>query len=122
MNLSTHGLGDLYGKRTNAARRAIDQDLLSGLKIAFIAKGLQGGKRGDRQRRSLLECHALRDVGDGSILGNKNVLGEGSSATTENPVTDFEVRDFYRQRPRPCRQNRHPGEYRPVIRYLRQVA
>ena len=39
-DLSAQDLGDLYGEDPNAARGAVDQDVLAGLHASFVAKAL----------------------------------------------------------------------------------
>src|SRR5579872_5061942 len=52
-HLGAESLGDLHGKRPDAPRRAVDQNLLSWLYLALIAKKLEGGGCGHADRRGL---------------------------------------------------------------------
>ena len=88
-DLGTERLGDLHGERAHAARRPVDQDLLSGLDLAVVAKELEGGRGGDADGRRLLE----REVGrlpDELVLGRPRVLGEGAGAPPEDLVARSE--------------------------------
>ena len=48
-------LGNLDGKCTNTARRAIQQNRVARLDVSFIAKTLKGGKCRERYRCGLLK-------------------------------------------------------------------
>ena len=54
-DLGAERLGDLDGERSDAARGAVDQDLLPGLDLALVAQELQGGRGRHADGRRLLE-------------------------------------------------------------------
>src|SRR5215213_3430012 len=59
-NLGPKRLRDLYSKRTHTSGGAIDQDLLTRLKLCLVAKSLQRGECSHWHRSSLLERHLAR--------------------------------------------------------------
>src|SRR6187399_1566897 len=77
-NLSAERLGDLHGKRANAARCPVDQNFLSGLDLSLVAQRLQRGYRGDRHGSGLLESYIGRLQHDVAVLANRDVLAEGA--------------------------------------------
>src|SRR3989441_12642519 len=54
-HVCAESLRDLDGESANAARRAVDQNFLSGLNVPFVAQTLQRGDSGDSDRAGLLE-------------------------------------------------------------------
>src|SRR5579872_967048 len=54
-HLGAESLGDLYGERTDATGRAVDQDLLAGLDLALIAKQLESRRCRHADGRGLLK-------------------------------------------------------------------
>src|SRR6185437_7166343 len=53
-DLRAERAGDLHGEGADAARRAVDQDLLAGPQPAVVAQAAQGGQRRHRHGRRLL--------------------------------------------------------------------
>src|SRR5207253_727573 len=76
-------LGDLDGKRTDAARGTIDQNLLPFLQPRRIAQALQRDQRG-RDRGGLLEVSVSRLQSDGSSLFNADVFGQSACSYSED--------------------------------------
>src|SRR2546423_15583533 len=58
-DLSAERLRDLDGESADAARRAVDQNFLSALNVSLVAKTLQCGEAGDRNRARLFECDVV---------------------------------------------------------------
>src|SRR5437660_10069747 len=74
--------GDLHGERTDAARGTVDQDLLTWLDLALVAKQLESSGCRYADGRGLLE----REVGrlrNEMVRRSGRVLGEGARAPTE---------------------------------------
>lgn len=84
-------LGKLHGERTDAARRTVDQDLLLWLKLADIAKHVEGDASGLGNGRGLLEreVHRLRHE---VVLASTHILGEGTLAPAEYLITWLNLR------------------------------
>src|SRR5207245_11302536 len=82
---------DLDGESANAARRAVDQNFLPGLKSSFVAQPLQCGEPGNRNRAGLLKGDVRRLQNRGVISEDADVIGHGSSLRSENFVARFEV-------------------------------
>ena len=74
-DLCAEGLGELDGVGADASRCADDQHLLSCLDAPGVAQALDGGERGDRDDRGLLEAEPGRLVGE-LVLAGSRVLGE----------------------------------------------
>src|SRR5262249_26245625 len=53
-------LGDLHRERPDASGRAVNQDLLTGLKFSVVAKTLQRGESSDRYGSRLIERDRFR--------------------------------------------------------------
>ena len=90
-------LGDLYGERADASRRAVDEDLLPWSDLPLVAKSLQGGEPRHRYRRRLLE----REVGRlrrELVLGSAHVLGEGAAALAEYFIARSKLRHVHADR------------------------
>ena len=89
-HLGAERLGDLHGERADATRRAVDQDLLSWLNPAIVAKELQGRGCGHADRRRLLE-RQIRRLRDELIRRCARVLREGAGAPAEHLVAGAEA-------------------------------
>ena len=59
-HISAERLGDLHSESAYASRRAVNQDLLSWLKVSLVAKTLQRGESRHRYRSRLFERHVVR--------------------------------------------------------------
>ena len=123
-HLGTERLGDLHGVRADTTGCPIDQDLLSGLDLAVVAKKLEGGSRGYADSCGLLEAESGR-LRHEVVLCRNRVLGEGTRAPAENVVTSPKLRHSLPDRldcPRDVRprnavlrlaqSGRHPHEVR----------
>ena len=86
------GLGDLDREGADAARGAVDQDLLAGPHLAVVAHGLEGDETGHRHGRRLLEREA-RGLGRKLVLGRGRVLGIRAPGRSVDLVTDAEAGD-----------------------------
>ena len=62
-DIRPHGFCYLHGKSTDASCGSINQDLLPGLKVSFVAKSLQGGEACDRNAAA---CSNVRASGFGT--------------------------------------------------------
>jgi hypothetical protein len=89
-DVRAEGLGDLHGKRSNATRRTVDQDLLPRLNPSFVAKALQGGESRHRDGCRLLECEMGRFQSQSPFVGT-HVLSESAAGRAEYLITWFEL-------------------------------
>ncbi len=94
-HLCAKRLRDLHDKSADAAGRAVDQDFLSGLNVSLVAKTLQCGDTGDRNRAGLFECNVGRFHHDRSIGLDANVIRHCAVLRAENFVVWFEVCDIF---------------------------
>src|SRR5947207_1476121 len=93
--LGTEQFGDLDRERTDASRRAVDQDLLPRLDLSFIAQSLQRRDTRDVDRGCLLKRDVRRLERDGSICARTNIFGKGPVSATEYLITRFELGDVF---------------------------
>src|SRR5208282_2157689 len=90
-NIRAERLGNLHSERAYAARRTVDQDLLTRLKLPFVAKSLQCGECRYRRRSRLLKRHVVR-LYDQRRLGSARIFGKCPKAKrpAEHVVAGFE--------------------------------
>ncbi len=79
-------------------RRAIDQDLLAGLNLSFVAKTLQSGDSRYGNRSRLLEGYVRGFERDRAIGQDAHILGQGSVFPTEHLIARFELRHILADR------------------------
>ena len=91
-HLGAEGLGDLDREGADAARGAVDQDLLARVDLAVVAHGLEGDETGHRHGRCLLEGEA-RGLGRKLVLSRGRVLGVRALGRSVDLVTDAEAGD-----------------------------
>src|SRR4029077_15100547 len=82
---------DLHRESANASGRAVHQDLLTGLNVAFVAETLQRGDSRDWNRSRFFEYDVVGLGRDGAVRQNANVLGKRAGLSTEHFVTGFEI-------------------------------
>src|SRR5437764_1508585 len=97
-DVCAEGLGDLHGKCSDAASRAVDEDFAQRLIRCFAieasqAKTLQRGECGDGYGGRLRKSDVFRLRGKFGF-GGAGVLGKGSPAGTEDVVTGLELGDL----------------------------
>jgi hypothetical protein len=95
----TERLGDLDGEGADAARRTVDQDLLSRSHLCPVPHSLQRCDAGDGKGRSLLERDRRRRLGADHVARCARVLGEaaavnGTAAPAEDLVAHVEIGDL----------------------------
>jgi hypothetical protein len=81
---------DLHGERPHSSRSAVDQNLLPGLKLPFVAKTLECGDRRGRHGRRLFKRHVHGLQRDG-CRASARVLREGAAPRTEHLVTRLKL-------------------------------
>ena len=86
------GLGDLHGEGADAAGRADDRDLLSGLDPACVSDRLQRGHAGGRHGRGLDGAEWFGPV-DHHRCVDHGELGEGAVAEADDLVADVDPVD-----------------------------
>src|SRR5437870_10786906 len=79
-------LGDLDGESANAARRTVDQNLLSGLNVPFVAQSLQCREPGNRDRTGLLKGDVRRLQNNSAIGIDADIFGDSAILRSENFV------------------------------------
>src|SRR5438876_9218412 len=89
-DLCAKRLGDLHGKGSYTAGRAVDQHLLPGLNLS-LAQALQRSKSGQRQRGDLLK-RDVRRLNDQRPLGRTCIFRQRASTGAEHFVARFELR------------------------------
>src|SRR5690349_19403546 len=80
-HFSAERFGNLHGKGTHTTRGAVDQNLVPGCNLSFIAQGLQGGHCRYRHGCRLLEC----DTGSFQYRGfftSADILGKAAPTTS----------------------------------------
>ena len=82
----------MHSEGADAARGAIDEDLLARLEAPLIAKRLQRGEARDGDRRPLFKGDA-RWLGRQLRFRSTRIFGEGSPARAEHVVAWFEPGD-----------------------------
>src|SRR3984893_9822402 len=88
-------LRDLDGESANAARRAVDQNFLSGLNVSLVAKTLQCGEAGDRNRARLFECDVVWFHHGRPIRFHADVIRYRPVLRAKNFVAWLEVCDIF---------------------------
>ena len=83
---------DLHGERPHSSGSAVDQNLLSRLKLAFVAKALERGDCRGGYGRRLFEGHVGRLQRHRSRASG-HVLREGAAPRAEDLVTRLKVGD-----------------------------
>ncbi len=92
-HLGAQRLGDLHGKRADAARGAIDQHFLPGLERGAVAQRLQRREARHVDGGRLLEADTRRLPGQVAVFGDGQVFGERTVAAAEDFVAGLELRD-----------------------------
>jgi hypothetical protein len=95
--VTSERLGDLYGERPNASRRADDQHLLPRLNLPHVAQSLERGGAGGGNGRRLLEGE-VRRLGRNLVRSSGRVLGEGAVAGAEHLIARLEPRHILADR------------------------
>src|SRR2546423_1005626 len=90
-HLGTERFGDLHRERSEASRRAVDQNLVTWLDLPLVAKQLQCRGCGDPDRGCLLEREAGR-LWHEVVRRGARVLGKGARAPAENLIAWAQLR------------------------------
>src|ERR1700730_1990001 len=91
-------LGDLHREGSHTSRRAVDQDLLTGLNFSLITKRLQSGDARDVDRSRLFKSDASGFQCDCALGAPTYKLGKGASSSTENIIAWFELSNILTDR------------------------
>src|ERR1700674_3824052 len=117
--------GNLHGEAAEASGRSVDQDFVTWLDLALIAKQLEGGGCRHPDGRGLLEREVGR-LGHEGALCCPGVLGKGARAPAEHLIAGSELRDVLADRldrPRDIRSRdtvlwlAHPDRHARDIRH-----
>src|SRR5207244_2720560 len=94
-DLGAERFGDLHRERPDTARRAVDQNFLSGLNVPFVAQTLQCREPGNRNRTGLFESYICRFQNNSAIGIDADIFGDSTILRSENLVARFEVRYIF---------------------------
>ena len=90
-HLGPEGFRYLHRERTHAARSAVDQDLLPGPNLSFVAKALQRRDCRHRDRSGLFKGHVGGFQRHPSIRQGAHVLSQGAISPAEHLIAGFEL-------------------------------
>src|ERR1700733_1577690 len=96
--LYAESLGNLYGKRTDPSRRAVDQHFLPRLNLSVVAQGLQRRDGSYRHSRRLLKRHIARLQRQRPAFANVYILRECSICAAEYFIAWLEQLDAFSYR------------------------
>src|SRR5688572_24743343 len=90
-DFSSERFGDLHRKGPYTARRALNQDLLSGLNLSVIAQTLQRGERRYRHGGGCLDRHRGW-FQHHFVCTSTRIFGQSANACPEYFITDLKLR------------------------------